>query len=297
LFESQVSCTLPKGDIDPKLLLNFKLKVIDRLTDGSGSPTPLAAVFHHPYCNISSRKKGSTSAIETDTSSEYKQCAKRLTNSARRTRKLQQISLVQVSNKNSSTSKDAPLVFGTPQHYNRLCCWGSQNPLHHKQFGMLTVPKLPLTHGNEELNSRQSGDDPILFSSIMKISTPESFVPPTPTTPFDFSKYVFEKRTSDKSLWPPPNTKSISSRKSLAEMMSGGQVTRLLAGKGILPVVISPNPHNKSTSIRVAFGPLLDEQHQPVVPCVFYRKLYLLPAPYEESRQSSRHLVTKCLGR
>jgi hypothetical protein len=232
----QVSCTLPKGEIDPKLLLNFKLKVGERLTGPSESPIPVAAVLHHPYCNVSRKVNVSTSAIEMDTSTVYKQCAKRLTNSARKTRKLQQISLIEVSSKNSSSSKDAPLVFGTPQHYNRLCCWGSQNPLHHSEFGMLTVPKLALTPQNQDKNSTQSGDDPILFSSVLKITSPESLQPRTPTTKFDFSKYVYKKRTSDKSLWPPPNTKSISSRKSLAEMMSGGQVTRLLAEKGIIPV-------------------------------------------------------------
>jgi hypothetical protein len=58
-------------------------------------------------------------------------------------------------------------------------------------------------------------------------------------------------------------------------MMTGGQVTRLLAEKGIIPVVVSPNPHDKTNSILAAFGPLLDKQQQPVAPGVCYKESYL----------------------
>jgi hypothetical protein len=62
----------------------------------------------------------------------------------------------------------------------------------------------------------------------------------------------------DKKLWLPPNTVAISSRKSLAEMLTSGYIMKLIARDGIIPVVASPNPKHKDQTIKVAFGPLLD---------------------------------------
>lgn len=265
-----MSCTLPKGEVDPKLLLNFKLNFGERLATSTSTPSTQVAVLQHPYCNVTALGNF------TDAIPLYKQGAKRLTNSARKTRKLQQISLLEVSQKNSSMSKDGPLIFGTPQHYNRLCCWGSQNPVSHMRFGIIPVSSAAPSQIDGK-TSTGSGDDPLLFSSVLQITEAASSQPPMPTIKFDFSKYVYQKRTVDKSLWPLPNTKSISSRKSLAEMMSCGQVTRLLAKKGIIPVVVSPNPHNKMNSIRASFGPLLDQHHQPVLPGACFKESYIYP--------------------
>jgi hypothetical protein len=47
-------------------------------------------------------------------------------------------------------------------------------------------------------------------------------------------------------------------------MMTGSHGSKFLASHGIIPVVASPNPQDKTNLIHVPFGPLLDMWHQPV---------------------------------
>lgn len=82
---------------------------------------------------------------------------------------------------------------------------------------------------------------------------------------FHYKSYRIRSRTSDLQLWPKPNTKAISSKKSLAEMMTSGYVIKEQAKKGIIPVITSPNQSRKEQLLKVHFGPMLDNRSQPTL--------------------------------
>ena len=70
-------------------------------------------------------------------------------------------------------------------------------------------------------------------------------------------------RTWDKEIWLKPNPKALSSKKTVAEMLTSGPVSLDLAVKGIIPVVVLPDPQARAQLVKVTFGPMLDDEHQP----------------------------------
>jgi hypothetical protein len=83
---------------------------------------------------------------------------------------------------------------------------------------------------------------------------------------FDSKAYQNKSRTVDLHLWSQPNPKAISSKKTLAEMMTLGYVMEELSKVEIVPIVTSANPLQKKQMVKVPFGPMLDNHFQPALP-------------------------------
>ena len=249
---TKVTCTLPKGDLDPTLALNFRVKVVQDTFSPTADERPAAIAFiRNSYFLKSDNMKSELASICHN--------PKRLSNSGRKTKKLQNKCLVDLSRKIPLNSKDGPYVYGEPHHYNKIGCWTHD--------AIAVTMSGPIVSGATAGSAASSllPDKPKLLSSVVEV-VEESCAMETETESlaFDFSKYTYAKRTSDKSKWPVANTKSILTKKILAEIMTCGNGSKLLAEHGIIPVVASPNPLNRTNSIHVPFGPLLDSLHQPL---------------------------------
>jgi hypothetical protein len=181
--------------------------------------------------------------------------------SARRTHALQEKGLITIQEKVQAGLMEDPQLYGYQDHYNLICCWGSPG------LGvLLRKPFLDDTVVDERTSLHPK------LSQVLRVRDDSILEPPLCANfELDFRKYLYLKRTLDKKLWLPPNTVAISSRKSLAEMLTSGYVMKLLDRDGIIPVVASPNPKHKDQTIKVAFGPLLDKNRNACKPGGRYR--------------------------
>ena len=192
-----------------------------------------------------------------------------------------------------------PSVHGRGEHCNRVTCWGAEGgfqdqPLGTTALGATSV--LPVL-ASDDLNKGDNdasdvGDDPptapIQHPKLSQCLTITEDNPPSTDSQvvasvlaLDFGEHSFQCRTEDKTHWPPPNPKAITSRKSLPAMMMTRHMTSLLAMEGRIPVIVSPNPKDPELSVETAFGPMLDSNHQPCKPgamflaSTIYKKFHL----------------------
>ena len=248
-------------------MLNFRVREItstDDLTDSIGKPDT-QLILQHPYSTFYQAQSETTLS---------KQSALRLVNSARRTQKLQSIALSAMQKpalllRGSGNTVNLPcddkgvILYGYHYHYLYLYCWGSQDSTAH----ILKRGRTPSTatvggyqHGGQD----RGHPSEVRLSSVLKApdrNQPLQSLQPLPK--FEFGQYYYTKRCSDKAILPLPNRKLIASKKSLAEMVCCGFVTKLLAVEGIIPVLVSPNHLDRQRTIRAPFGPLLDSSNQP----------------------------------
>jgi hypothetical protein len=248
----QVSSSLPKGDLNSELALNYRVKLVQHTsTPTAEQPAVPIASLRSSYFTKSNDMLISVEAVSSQT-------PKRLSNSGRKTKRLKNKCLVDLHRKLVPHSKDGPRVYdGEPHHYNGFGCWSHD--------GFIVTKSGTDAAGSPSGDVAHLPDKPKLLSSVVEANESCAHQGPlAPPLPFDFTKYTYAKRTSNKSHWPLPNTKSISSKKSLGEMMTGSHGSKILASHGIIPVVASPNPQDKTNSIHVPFGPPLDVSHQPV---------------------------------
>jgi hypothetical protein len=192
----QVSSSLLKGDLNPQLALNCRVKLVqDTSAPTAEQPAVPIASLKSSYFTKSNDNLISAEAV-------LSQTPKRLSNSGRKTKRLQHKCPVDVHRKLVPHSKDGPCVCGEPHHHNGFSCWS------HDGFAV--------TRSGTDAAGSTSGDvahlpdKPKLLSSVVEIN--ESYAhqgPPTPPLPFDFTKHTCAKRTSVKSHWPLPNTKLI----------------------------------------------------------------------------------------
>jgi hypothetical protein len=245
---------MTKGPVDPNLLLHFQIKAVDRQEQ-------LSLTWNlHP---LSSQRMSNIT----------EQLPKRIVNSARRTNVLQKKALTTILEKIASKSIEDPVVYGSRHHYNKHCCWGTTGT--HKAFGAIASAG---TDDEELGTTAEAFYQPVHLSQFLQLQKqrePPAAMKATTVSQVDVTKYVYLKRTIDKVLWPLPNTKSIASKKSLAEMMISGHVPALLAQQGIIPVVVSPNHLDKKQSIKAPFGPLLNDNHQPYPPGSCFNESFL----------------------
>jgi hypothetical protein len=170
---------------------------------------------------------------------------------------LQKKALTTILEKIASKSIEDPVVYGSRQHYNKHCCWGTTST--HKAFGPIASAGTDNSFQDavQELGTTvEANDQPVHLSQFLQLqkqTEPPAAMKTTTISQVDVTKYVYLKRTIDKVLWPLPNTKSIASKKSLAEVMISGHVPALLAQQGIIPVVVSPNHLDKKQSIKASF--------------------------------------------
>jgi hypothetical protein len=139
---------------------------------------------------------------------------------------------------------------GHVEHRDRVSCWGGGGGFGQSRPAPILHPKLSecLTITEDNLPSTDSQ----VLSSISTLN---------------FGMCSHHSRTEDKTHWPGPNPKAITSRKSLAAMMMTGHVPSLLAKEGRIPVIVSPNAKDsKLISVQTPFGPMLDSNHQPFKP-------------------------------
>jgi hypothetical protein len=240
--------------VDPKDFLSFQIV--------PSTSERTVAILVHPSHNTT---------MGTVNNSGFQLEPKRMAVSGRRTLALQGIGLASIKAKINDLDMEDPHLFGYSEDYTRVGCWRSPG------LGVLSRPNT----GTDANITRRT------LSQIMQIPEPseeeEALFTARVIPPFDFKRYQYVRRTFDRLYWPSPNTNAISSRKSLAEMMVTGYVMMLLALDGILPIVCSPNPQDKLQTIKVTFGPLLDSNHNPVVPGRRYQASFI----YIQSRMKN----------
>jgi hypothetical protein len=243
-----------KGEVEAKDFLNFHL-VDTRVHDGSllAEKNESVAILQYP-----NRQEKSLGIAAQQTFARHQKC---LVNSARRTGSLQQTGMATIDQKVKGGEMEEPTVYGDEHHYIHVGCWTSP--------GLGILSRLQPSSNSEDTPGEIA--TPRTLSELLTVKQPTIPNPVLAIPHFEFLKYVYLKRLFDKSLWPSPNTCAISSRKTLAEMLTLGYVMKLLALEGIIPVVSSPNPADKNQTIKVAFGPLLDNNHNPCVPGGRYR--------------------------
>lgn len=220
----------------------FCLEVID--TTGSGQ----VATIQHSCLSTDTPDPMFVPALE----------AKRMAISARRTGPLHDSGLKEVMDKVRLKKMSDPTLYGFTKHYNRIGCWGAERSAKGQQVGLGEA--LSYVTPTEDLGSSKLSHCLTIhdYSTELSKQTPVLALPK-----LDFSKYTFATRTDDKDLWPRPNPKAITSRKSLAELMMTRHVSSLLAQEGLIPVIVSPNPLDPTQSIQSPFGPMLDSHFQP----------------------------------
>ncbi|WP_288993368.1 hypothetical protein, partial [uncultured Marinobacter sp.] len=186
---------------------------------------------------------------------------KRMAVSSRRTLALQKSGILEIRNKVDTKSMQEPVLYGYSNHYNKICCWGANDKKKHcVDLGYVTLTSDAPIH----LDREEAAEKTVLLSDVfVQKSTIPRII--NRDLSFDFKPYRLQSRTTDLHLWPKPNTKAISSKKTLAEMMTLGYVVQELARKGIIPVVSSPNQARKDMLVKVPFGPMLDDKFQPAV--------------------------------
>ena len=155
---------------------------------------------------------------------------------------------------------DNPILYGycsqRRQHYKHYNCWGATNQQR----------TAPITQSQSDIGDDSILEEPVLLLDVLKViddtasSDDEATEKPIA---FDFSKYTYPERNLDKEIWLKPNPKALSSKKTVAEMLTVGSVSLNLATKGIIPVVVLPDPQARARLVKVPFGPMLDEVYQP----------------------------------
>jgi hypothetical protein len=193
---------------------------------------------------------------------------KRLVNSARQSPPLlQKYGLQQIYNhiQQKGYYQDTPCFYGCQDHYNRIRCWGAASLESMIGFGV--------RYFTTSSANTTPMEDAIPFFDYVAVSAyvpPANKVPLAPLPPFDFNRYKFRKRISDKVLWPPPNPNIVSTKHSLAELLTTGYVCQLLAAEAIIPVVVMPDRKDKKEVVKVIIGPLLDQCGMPIKPGTCY---------------------------
>lgn len=184
---------------------------------------------------------------------------KRMTISARQTGPLRQSGLKEIKEKVKEKQMSDPTLYGFRRDYQYIGCWGAESSVKGVQVGL-----------GRKLSYVLPAEEPMvskLSQCLVSNDTNSEFTDEPDkalTLPqLDFTKYIFPSRTADKDLWPNPNPKAISSRKTLAEMMMTRHVCSLLAKDGIIPLIVSPNQLDRTQNNRTPFGPMLDSKFQP----------------------------------
>lgn len=259
--------------MDPVYHFNFKLLDITSLPELSDNKRTLAIIQHNSLSNFA-REPTFVPALD----------PKRMAISARRTGPLHNSGLLEIKDKVKQKLMADPSLHGFSHHYNRMACWGAESRSQQAGLGF-TLSSLivrPSVDDADHLVTSPLGDvsegagdcvpSPTMFppklSQCLQVTDDPLFpsLNPSEESLFarpDFSKYTFPTRTEDKRMWPPPNPKAITSRKSLAEMMMTHHVVQLLSSHGLIPVIVSPNPRDLTQCVHSPFGPLLDSRFQP----------------------------------
>ena len=234
-----------RGSLDPNQYVNFQLKSTTSIEHPTPTDCTQEVTLVHPIHKFAKDDTAATTMIP-----------KRMAVSARRTHALQKSGLCAIRDKVTSKQMDEPRFYGYLHHYNSICCWGDRDVL----GSWTTEENSPtMTVGGET-------EDSVFFSDVFNTKKPDTQSVPNPDLKWDFKKYRNKIRSSDKHLWPEPNTKAISSHKTLAEMMTLGYVVKELAKSGIIPVVNSKGKSRDGPIVRVPFGPMLDNQFKPYLP-------------------------------
>jgi hypothetical protein len=196
----QISSSLPEGDLNSQLALNYRVKLVqDTSTPTAEQPAVPIASLRSSYFAKSNDRLISAEAVSSQT-------PKRLSNPGRKTKRLQNKCLVDLHRKLVPHSKDGPYVCGEPHHCNRFGCWSHD--------GFAVTKSGTDAAGSPSGDVAHLPDKPKLLSSVVEANEPCAHQGPlAPPLPFDFTKHTCAKRTSDKSHWQLPNTKSISSKK------------------------------------------------------------------------------------
>jgi hypothetical protein len=155
-----------------------------------------------------------------------------MTISARRTFLLRVSGIKEILEKVGQKKMQEPSVYGRGEHYNRVKCWGAEGGLQDQPLGITTlgaISVLPVFASNDlnnEDNDAADVDDdpptaPIQHPKLSQCLTITEDNPPSTDSQvmasvraLDFGKYSFQYRTEDKTHWPGPNPKAITSRKS-----------------------------------------------------------------------------------
>jgi hypothetical protein len=215
--------------------LNFQLAL--KIDGGFQTDTlnPVEGTLVHPF-----QRKASLTVLEV-------MDPKRMAVSARRTHALQQSGLRAIRGKVSSGQMKEPVFYGYSQHYNSICCWGGNDPKQHcGGHGCVTnTGIIPLSVVPEDRE-----EDPVLLSDVFRAKKTRER-PTNKDLKFDFKAYQTKSRIVDVHMWPQPNTKATSSKKTLAEMMTLGYAMDGLSKVGNVQIVTSTNPIQKKEIVKV----------------------------------------------
>jgi hypothetical protein len=128
-----------------------------------------------------------------------------------------------------------PVFYGYSKHYNSICCWGANDPKQHfcGRGCVTNTSTTPISVDPEDIE-----EDAVLLTDVFcaKKSSERAI---NKDLKFNFKAYRTKSRIVDLHLWPKPNTKAISTNKTLAEMMTFGYVMEEFSKVGIIPVVTS----------------------------------------------------------